>query len=111
MFGDGTSRRDYTFIDDIIEGVLACRTAEYDFEIINLGRSDTVELSALINKIENRMDKKANLVIKPTQPGDVRQTYADINKARQLLGFEPKTSIDDGLERFVAWYLDKRGMR
>jgi UDP-glucuronate 4-epimerase len=68
-----------------------------------------VELATLIRKIEEMLGKKANVVTEPSQPGDVRQTYADISKARQLLGFEPRTSIDDGLERFIAWYLGKRG--
>jgi UDP-glucuronate 4-epimerase len=111
MFGDGTSKRDYTYINDIIDGVLACRTANFDFEIINLGRSDTVELAALIRNIEKVLGKNANVVIESSQPGDVRQTYADISKARQLLGFEPRISIDEGLERFIAWYSGKRGLQ
>jgi UDP-glucuronate 4-epimerase len=109
MFGDGTSSRDYTFIDDIIEGVLACRQADYDFEIINLGRSDRVELASLISRIEQHLGKKARLIRKPHQPGDVERTCADVRKAQRLLGFKPKVSIDDGLQRFVAWYIENRG--
>jgi len=108
MFGEGRSRRDYTFIDDIISGILACRRYQFDFEVFNLGRSDTVELAELISKIETVLGRKANVTVKPTQPGDVNQTYADITKAREMLGFEPKTSIDDGLKKFADWYLSKQ---
>ena len=108
MFGEGRSRRDYTFVDDIISGILACRSYSYGFEVFNLGRSDTVELAELIHKIEGVLGKKAKVTVKPNQPGDVRQTFADISKARAMLGFEPGTSIDDGLRKFADWYLNKR---
>lgn len=111
VYAEGRSRRDYTFIDDIIDGVLACRTAEYDYEIINLGRSDTVVLSDLIASIEKVIGKKAITRLMPSQPGDVEQTFADITKARRLLGFEPKTSIDNGLRLFIDWYLQERGLQ
>ena len=109
VFAEGRSRRDYTYIDDIIEGVMASRTADYAYEIVNLGRSDTVQLSELIAKVEQAVGRKAKVVYQPTQPGDVHQTFADISKAKRLLGFEPKVSIDDGLRRFVDWYMKKRG--
>lgn len=108
MFGEGGSRRDYTFVDDIISGILACRSYTYDFEVFNLGRSDTVALAALVEKIERVLGKKAAVRVKPNQPGDVRQTFADISKARAMLGFEPRTSIDDGLRKFADWYLNKQ---
>lgn len=111
MFGDGTSRRDYTFIDDIVKGVLACRTADYSYEIFNLGRSDTVTLADLIRKIESALGRKARIKRLPHQPGDVEQTFADISKARRMLGFEPATSIDDGLARFAAWYTERQKNR
>ena len=111
VYAEGRSRRDYTFIDDIIDGVLTCRTAEYDYEIINLGRSDTVVLSSLIAAIEKVLGKKAITRLIPSQPGDVEQTFADITKARRLLGFEPKTSIDNGLRLFIDWYLQERGLQ
>ena len=107
MFGDGTSRRDYTFIDDIIDGVWASRSAEYEYEIFNLGRSDTVTLADLIQKIEHALGKKANIKRLPHQPGDVEQTFADISKANRVLGFSPTVSIDDGLRRFAAWYKER----
>jgi len=109
LFGDGRSERDYTYIEDIIDGVMAARTADYDFEIINLGRSDTVPLSRLVEKIEGLVKRRANVTLKPAQPGDVDRTFADISKARRLLRFEPKVSIDDGLRLFVDWYMKKRG--
>jgi UDP-glucuronate 4-epimerase len=111
VYAEGRSRRDYTYIDDIIDGVMAARDLNCEYEIINLGRSDTVTLSDLIAKIEQVLGKKAKTRMLPSQPGDVKQTFADISRARALLGFDPKTSIDDGIEKFVAWYLEKRGTR
>lgn len=109
VYAEGRSRRDYTFIDDIIDGIMAARGAECEYDIINLGRSDTVVLADLISKLEQALGKKAKVRFKPSQPGDVSQTFADISKARALIGFEPRVSIDDGLRRFVDWYLNKRG--
>ena len=83
---------------------MRCREADFDYEIFNLGRSDTVELADLIRKLERALEKRATIVSKPNQPGDVDQTFADISKARQMLGYEPKVSIDEGLERFAAWF-------
>ena len=105
MFGDGRTKRDYTFVGDIVDGIQACRATEFEFEIINLGRSDTVELASLISKIEDQVGNKANIKTMETQPGDVERTFADISKARKMLGYEPKVSIDQGLEQFVNWYL------
>lgn len=109
MFGDGNSKRDYTFVDDIVDGILSCRTAEYDYEIFNLGRSDTIKLSELIKKIENKLGKKALIKRLKQQPGDVDQTFADISKAKKILHYNPKVSIDDGLEQFIKWYLQTKG--
>lgn len=104
MFAEGKSRRDYTFIADIIDGIMRCRETDFDYEIFNLGRSDTVELADLIHKLERVLGKKATIVSKPNQPGDVDRTFADISKARRMLGYEPKVSIDEGLERFAEWF-------
>lgn len=111
VFAEGQSRRDYTFIDDIVDGIVAVRTAQYEYEIINLGRSDTVRLSDLIDKLQRMLGRTATLVHLPGQPGDVDRTYASIDKARRLLGYKPKVSIDQGLERFVEWYRSKRGKK
>ncbi len=107
-YGDGTSRRDYTYIDDILQGVVAAMKAEFGFEIVNLGESETTSLSELIELIENALGKKAQIEQMPTQAGDVPITYADISKARQLLYYDPHTKMAEGIERFVDWYRSSR---
>jgi len=105
VFGDGTTRRDYTFIDDIIAGVRAAIDyKESDYEVINLGESRTVELRELISLIEKELGTKAKIDRQPLQPGDVPQTFADITKARQVLGYNPQTQIEEGIHRFVEWF-------
>ena len=105
VYGDGTTRRDYTFIDDIISGVRAAIDyADSPYEIINLGESRTVELRQLISLLERELDLKAVIDRQPLQPGDVPQTYADIDKARRLLNYDPKTPIEEGIRKFVAWF-------
>jgi len=108
MFGEGDTRRDYTFIEDIVDGILSCLELPFNYEIFNIGRSDTVKLADLISKIETLLEKKAKIIVKPTQPGDVNQTFADITKAGSMLGYKPKVSIDKGLAHFVNWYLKQR---
>jgi UDP-glucuronate 4-epimerase len=104
VFGDGTTRRDYTFIDDIVAGVRAAIDYEgSDYEVINLGESRTVELRELISLIEKELGVAAQIDWQPLQPGDVPQTFADITKARQLLGYNPQTQIEKGIHRFVEW--------
>ena len=105
IFGDGTTRRDYTYIDDIISGVVAAM--QYDqsqFEVINLGESQTVELRRLVELLERALGKRAIIDHQPLQPGDVPLTYADVGKARRLLGYEPQTNIEEGIYRFVDWF-------
>ena len=105
VFGDGTTRRDYTYIDDIIDGVTAA--IDYDksnYEVINLGESRTVELRELITLLEKELDTHAIIERQPPQPGDLPQTFADVSKARELLNYQPKTQIEDGLHRFVEWF-------
>ena len=109
MFGDGNSMRDYTFVEDIVDGILSCRTADYSYEVFNLGRSDTVKLSELIEKIETKLGMKANIKRLPQQPGDVDRTFADISKAKKILDYNPKVSIDEGLDKFIDWYLKTKG--
>lgn len=106
VFGDGTSRRDYTYIDDIIGGVTSAM--EYDgsdYEIFNLGESDTVELARLIKLLEENLGRKAIIERLPMQPGDVPVTFADISKAREILGYNPATKIEEGIPKFVEWFL------
>lgn len=109
VFGDGTTRRDYTFIDDIIHGVRTAIDYVADsehsvYEVINLGESRTVELRQLISLLENELGVKAVIDRQPLQPGDVPQTFADITKARQTLGYNPQTQIEEGIKKFVAWF-------
>jgi UDP-glucuronate 4-epimerase len=109
VFGDGTTRRDYTYIDDIIAGVWAAidfRKSSY--EVINLGESRTVELRELISLLEKELGIKAKIDRQSLQPGDVPQTFADINKARKLLGYNPQTQIEAGIKKFVEWFRTSR---
>ena len=105
QFGDGTTRRDYTYIDDIIQGAVAA--LNYDgarWDIFNLGESETVPLKDLIEAIETTVGKKAKINQLPEQPGDVPLTCADISKARLLLGYNPTMKLRDGLPKFVQWF-------
>ncbi len=106
QFGDGSTRRDYTYIDDVIQGTVAA--LQYSgplFDIFNLGESETIQLKDLIAAIENALGKKAKINQLPEQPGDVPLTCADISKARKLLGYNPSTRLSDGLPRFIDWFL------
>ncbi|HYY14702.1 MAG TPA: GDP-mannose 4,6-dehydratase [Chthoniobacterales bacterium] len=106
QFGDGTTRRDYTYIDDIIQGTMAA--LEYDgalFDVFNLGESQTIQLRDLITAIENALGRKADINRLPEQPGDVPLTCADISKAKKLLGYNPTTPLEKGLPRFIDWFL------
>ncbi len=105
VFGDGTTRRDYTYVDDCIAGVRAAIDyAASDFEVINLGESRTVELREMISLLEQELGQRAIIDRQPQQPGDVPQTFADITKARRLLGYNPQTQIEAGIRRFVEWF-------
>jgi UDP-glucuronate 4-epimerase len=106
QFGDGTTRRDYTYIDDIIQGTLAGLKYEGPlFDIFNLGESETIRLKDLISAIEGALGKKAKIKQLPEQPGDMPLTCADISKAKKLLGYDPKTKFREGLPRFIDWFL------
>ena len=108
VFGDGTTRRDYTYIDDIIAGVrVAIDYDKSNYEVINLGESRTVELRELISLLEKELDLQAVIERQPMQPGDVPQTFADISKARRLLDYNPQTQIEDGIRLFVKWFRDR----
>lgn len=107
QYGDGSTRRDYTYIDDIIQGMMACLTYEGErCDVFNLGESQTTTLSELIEHIETALGKKAVINRMPEQPGDVPLTYADISKPRALLGYNPTTKIREGIPKFVEWFLD-----
>lgn len=105
QFGDGSTRRDYTYVDDIVQGIRAA--ADYDretYDVFNLGESETITLSGLIAALEEATGKKAQIERLPDQPGDMPATWADISKARTLLGYAPKTKISEGLPKFVEWF-------
>src|SRR6184192_3567112 len=106
QFGDGSTRRDYTYIDDVIQGTMAA--LEYEgplYDVFNLGESQTIQLKDLILAVENVLEKKAKINELPEQPGDMPLTYADISKARKLLGYNPSTRLNDGLPKFINWFL------
>ena len=113
FYGDGTTRRDYTFIDDITDGIMRALnyTLEQNdkmYEIFNIGESHTISLSRMVSAIERALGKKAKLNVLPMQPGDVMQTFADISKAKRILGYDPKTDFDQGIEIFTKWFIENR---
>ncbi|MBS3100828.1 GDP-mannose 4,6-dehydratase [Candidatus Woesearchaeota archaeon] len=108
MYGDGSTRRDYTFIADVVSGIMKSMDLDAKYEIINLGCGNPVELKDFIGIIEKNLGKKAKIVKEKMQPGDVKQTYADISKAKKLLGYSPKTKIEEGLKLLCEWYLENR---
>ena len=109
VFGDGSTSRDYTYIDDTVQGIVAAMSyRESGFEIINLGNNYAVPLKQLIEALEKTIGRKASIEQLPEQPGDVPKTYADISKARKLLGYSPSTSLEVGLENFYQWFSQHR---
>jgi len=104
IFGDGTSKRDYTYISDIVDGTIAALERRLKFEIINLGNSNPVELGYLIRLIEKELNKTAHIKQMPPSPGDPQITFADVTKAQKLLNYSPKVPIEDGIIMFVEWY-------
>jgi UDP-glucuronate 4-epimerase len=104
VFGDGSTRRDYTFVDDIVAGVRAAMGyGGSPYEVINLGNNHTVRLREMIETLEQALGRKAVIERRPEQPGDVPQTWADVAKAQRLLGYTPKTPFPDGIAAFAAW--------
>ncbi len=107
MYGDGTSKRDYTYVEEIVQGILSALEKSFKFEVINLGNSNPTELKRFIEIIEEALNKKAHIIEKPMPKGDVNITYADISKAKNLLNYDPKTNIEQGMKKFVEWYLSQ----
>jgi UDP-glucuronate 4-epimerase len=108
LYGDGSTQRDYTYIDDILGGIRGCLDRKLGYEIINLGESRTVQLRELVSLIEQAAGRKAQIRWLPPQPGDVPRTYADISKARRLIGYNPQVPIEAGIARFVEWLRQDR---
>jgi len=107
IFGDGTSSRDYTYIDDIARGIINSLDLVYGYEVINLGNSYPVRLLDLVNILQEITGKNAMVKYSDMQPGDVFTTFADIEKARKLIKYDPETTIEDGLGYFIDWYREK----
>ena len=107
FFGDGSTRRDYTFIDDIVDGVVRSLDRCDGYEIYNLGESETTSLSELVQMIGEACGVEPVLDKKPMQPGDVVVTYADVSKAKEKLGYNPTTPVREGLARFLDWYRER----
>ncbi len=105
-FGDGSTKRDYTYIDDIVSGIISAIETDLGYEIINLGNNKPVDLNYFISLIEKLLHKKAIVETFPKQPGDVDVTYANIEKAKKLLKYHPKTSIEEGMKKFIEYYLN-----
>lgn len=108
IFGDGSARRDFTYIDDLIEGIMGVIHRHKGFEVYNLGESQTTSLSELIQLIEEALGRKARVEMLKAQPGDVSITYADISKAMRLLGYQPRIKMKEGIRRFVDWYKKRK---
>jgi UDP-glucuronate 4-epimerase len=108
VFGDGSTARDYTHIDDIVDGIMGAMSRELGYEIINLGGSQTTTLSRLIQLLEDAMGARAIIDRQDAQPGDVPRTWANVSKAKELLGFEPTISIEQGIPTFVDWFRRRR---
>ncbi len=108
VYGKGDSRRDYTYVEDVISGILAAMEANPRFEIINLGESQTITLLELIQHLEDALAKKAKLRFLSEQPGDMAITYADISRARQILGYNPQKPFKEGIRLFVEWFVQRQ---
>jgi len=108
LFGSGQSKRDYTFVEDIVDGIVSALEKDFDFEVFNLGNSEPISLSRLISTLEARLEKRAAIEYLPDQPGDPLITYASIEKSGRLLNYRPKVKIEEGIRRFVDWYRTKK---
>ena len=107
VFGDGSMERDFTYIDDVVDGVVFALDyvlGSQTFEIVNLGESEPIRLSRLVSALERATGREATIDRRPVPPGDVDRTFADVSRARRLLGYDPHVGIDEGLRRFVEWY-------
>jgi UDP-glucuronate 4-epimerase len=104
VFGDGTTARDYTYVSDTVDGVMACTRREFGYEVFNLGESQAVTLSRLIELLEAGLGRRAVVDRQPAQPGDVPITYADITKAQARLDYHPRIKIEEGIGKFLDWF-------
>ncbi len=108
LYGNGNTKRDYTYISDIIDGIISALNKEFDFEIFNLGNSNPISLSNLISLIKKNLDKKVKIKYLPEQKGDPPITFADITKSKKLINYTPQVSIGEGIKKFVEWYKNEK---
>ena len=108
VYGNGTSKRDYTYVSDIVKGILLASEKNTGFEIINLGNNSPVMLKGVITLIEKNLGKRAKIKMAEKQQGDMEVTYADVSKAKKLLGWSSEVKFDEGIKRFVGWFKDTR---
>ena len=106
IFNYGKMQRDFTYINDIVNGIISAITNNYKCEIFNLGNNKSEDLMDVLSIIENKLDKKAIIEFEKMQPGDVNKTFADIDKAKKKLGFSPKVDVEEGIDKFISWYLN-----
>ncbi|MFW6376292.1 MAG: GDP-mannose 4,6-dehydratase, partial [Thermoplasmatota archaeon] len=104
VYNYGDMKRDFTYIDDIVDGVVSCLENPFDYEIFNLGNNTPVKLMDFIQILEDTLGIEAKKNMMPMQPGDMKVTYADISKSQEMLGYEPETGIEKGIEKFIDWY-------
>lgn len=108
LYGNGEPRRDFTYVDDIVDGILKSILNVNGFEIFNLGESQTISVNGLIELFEQKLGKKAITEKIGMQPGDVMETYADISKAKKMIGYDPKTTVEEGVSKLVDWYMNEK---
>jgi len=108
VFGDGSLKRDYVYIDDVIEGIISVLEKRFPFEIINLGSGCPVQISEVVNSLEKRIGLKAKAEYLPPQPGEMEATWADLSKAERLLNYEPRVSFEEGVTRLVKWLRERQ---
>lgn len=111
VYNYGDMKRDFTYIDDIVDGVTACLENPFDYEIFNLGNNTPVKLMDFIQILEDTLGMEAKKNMMPMQPGDMKVTYADISKSQEMLGYEPETGIEEGIEKFIDWYREYYGIK
>lgn len=109
LYGDGSTSRDYTYVDDIVTGVIAALETDLEWEVINLGGANPVTLRELVHKLEYALDREAIIDYLPLQPGDMLRTCADVSRAHEVLGWEARVDLDRGLAHYAAWYQERQG--
>jgi len=108
LYGNGETSRDYTYISDIVEGIIFALNKDFNYGIFNLGDSNPITLYNMISLIEKNLNKSAKIKYLPEQPGDPSITFADISKSKRMLNYNPKIKTEEGIKRFVEWYKNEK---